>query len=269
MLEGKRGVVLGVANKRSLAYAIARSCATAGAELLLTYQGDRFEAGAAKLARALEDDGADRVLTAPCDVTRDADLDALTERVQAEWGAVDFVVHSVAFAAPDELRGRFRDTSRDGFAQALDISAYSLIPVARRLADLMPDGGSFLTLSYLGGERVVPNYNLMGVAKAALDACVRYLAYDLGPRNVRVNSIAPGPIRTLSASGVGDFGKMLDHVEQVAPMRRNVTPSEVGDVAAFLVSDLARGITGAHIPIDAGYSIMGVTTVAERPEDDS
>ena len=268
MLEGKRGVVLGVANKRSLAYAIAKSCAGFGADLLLTYQGERFADTAAKLAGSLA--GEDRTIgTVPCDVTRDEDLDGLLAHVRDTWGGVDFVVHSVAFANPDELRGQFRDTSRDGFAQALDISAYSLIPLAKRLSTLMDDGGSYLTLSYLGGERVVPNYNLMGVAKAALDACVRYLAYDLGPRGIRVNSIAPGPIRTLSASGVGDFGKMLDHVEQVSPMRRNVRADEVGDAAAFLLSDLARGITGAHLPIDAGYSIMGVTTVAERPEEDA
>lgn len=261
MLTGKKGVILGVANKRSLAWAIAKACSTGGAELVMTYQGERFAQTAERLAERLPNPST----TVACDVTNPDDVAKLVAHVREHLGQVDFLVHSIAFANPEELRGRFRDTSGPGFKQALDISAYSLIPIAKEMAELMPDGGSILTLSYLGGERVVPNYNLMGVAKASLDAIVRYLAHDLGRENIRVNAIAPGPIRTLSASGVGDFSRMLDHVEKVAPLRRNVTTEEVGDVAAFLVSDLARGITGAHIPIDAGYSIMGVTTVADTP----
>ncbi|MCG3133666.1 MAG: Enoyl-[acyl-carrier-protein] reductase [NADH] FabI [Planctomycetes bacterium] len=266
MLAGKKGLVLGVANKRSLAFACARACAERGAEVALTCQNERFEQGARDLAATLPGASA----TAPvfrCDVTRDEDIASLTESIRSRWERVDFLVHSIAFANPEELKGRFRDTSRPGFSQALDISCYSLVAVARAVAPLMPSGGSVVTLSYLGGERVVPNYNVMGVAKAALDCAVRYLAYDLGPSGIRVNSVLPGPIRTLSASGVGDFSKMLDHVEQVSPMRRNVAADEVGDVVAFLASDMARGVTGAMIHVDAGYSVMGVAIGAPKDEE--
>jgi enoyl-[acyl-carrier protein] reductase I len=264
MLEGKKGLVLGVANKRSLAWAIAKSCASRGAKLALTYQGPRFEEGVRELAATLPN--AAEALVLPCEVTQEADVAALVEAVTSRWGGLDFLVHSIAYANPDELKRPFRETSREGFHVALEVSAYSLIPLAKAFAPLMRDGGSVVALSYLGGERVVPNYNLMGVAKAALDSAVRYLAYDLGPGGVRVNCVSPGPVRTISAAAISDFGKMLDHVEKVAPLRRNITAEEVGDVVAFMVSDMARGISGQQIHVDSGYSIMGVTTVADAPE---
>jgi enoyl-[acyl-carrier protein] reductase I len=257
LLEHKRGVILGVANKRSLAWAIARSCASRGARIALTYQGPRFESGVRELAATLPH--ANDVLVLPCDVTNAYEIDALASAVRKKWHAIDFVVHSIAYANPDELKGDFRDTSRHGFQVALDVSAYSVIPVARAFAPLMPGGGSFVALSYLGGERVVPNYNLMGVAKAALDSAMRYLAHDLGPHGVRVNCVSPGPVRTISAAAIADFGRMLDHVERVAPLRRNVAAEEVGDTVAFMVSDLSKAITGQQIHVDCGFSAMGVT----------
>ena len=265
MLDGKKGVILGVANKRSLAWAIANTCATRGAQVALTYQGDRFKEGVNQLARKLPgyDEASNPVL--PCDVTKEGEIARLATELAKRWGSVDFVVHSIAFANADEMKGRFRDTSREGFQQAMDVSCFSLIPLAQRFSEIMPPGGSILALSYLGGERVVPNYNVMGVAKAALDSAVRYLAYDLGRSGIRVNALAPGPVKTVSAAAIGDFGRMLDHVKSVAPMRRNVTHEEVGSVAAFLVSDLASGLTGSHIPVDCGYSIMGAVAA---PRDD-
>lgn len=264
MLEGKKGLILGVANKRSLAWAIARSCAQRGAQVGLTYQGPRFESGVRELAATLPC-GADTPLFT-CEITQQADIDALAAAVKAKWGTLDFIVHSIAFANPEELKRPFRETSREGFQVALDVSTFSLLPLAKALVPLMPNGGSIVALSYLGGERVVPNYNLMGVAKAALDSAVRYLAYDVGPLGIRVNCVSPGPVRTISASAISDFGKMLEHVERVAPLRRNITAEEVGDVCAFMVSDLSRAITGQQIHVDCGYSIMGVTTVAELAE---
>jgi enoyl-[acyl-carrier protein] reductase I len=261
MLVGRKGLVLGVANKRSLALACARSCAERGAKVALTCQGPRFEEGVRELASTLPGESA-RAPVFTCDVTRDDDLGALAEMVRTQWGTIDFLVHSIAFANPEELKRRFTETSRDGFRQALDISAYSLVAVTQALAPLMSEGGSIVTLSYLGGERVVPNYNVMGVAKAALDSAVRYLAHDLGPLGIRVNAISPGPIRTLSAAGISDFGKMLDHVANSSPLKRNVTSEEVGDTVAFFVSSLSRGITGQTVHVDCGYSIMGVTNFA-------
>jgi enoyl-[acyl-carrier protein] reductase I len=264
MLEGKKGLVLGVANKRSLAWAIARACATRGARLGITYQSSRFESGTRELTDSLPNAAEHLVLQ--CEITKQEDIDSLVAAVKAKWGRLDFVVHSIAFANPEELRRPFSETSKDGFHLALEVSAYSLVPLAKACAPLMTDGGSIVALSYLGGERVVPNYNVMGVAKAALDSTVRYLAYDLGPKGIRVNCVSPGPVRTVSASSIADFGKMLEHVEKVAPLRRNITSEEVGDVCAFMVSDMARGISGQQIHVDSGYSIMGVTTVAEVPE---
>jgi enoyl-[acyl-carrier protein] reductase I len=261
MLDGKKGLILGIANKRSLAWAIAKACASRGARLCVTYQGPRFEETTRELASGLPN-GAD-TLVLPCEVTKQEEIDALAEAVKAKWDRVDFVVHSIAFADPEELKRPFRETSKPGFAVALDVSAYSLIPIAKAFAPMMTGGGSIVALSYLGGERVVPNYNVMGVAKAALDSTVRYLAYDLGPSGIRVNCVSPGPVRTISAAAISDFGKMLDHVEKVAPLRRNITADEVGDVVAFMVSDMARGISGQQIHVDSGYSIMGVTTVAD------
>lgn len=260
MLNGRKGLVLGVANKRSLALACARACAERGAQIALTCQGPRFEEGTRELAATLPGPRAPVFL---CDVTKDEELDSLAAAVKAEWGTLDFVIHSVAYANPEELKRPFSETTREGFRVALDVSAYSLVGVTRALAPLLSEGASIVTLSYLGGERVVPNYNVMGAAKAALDAAVRYLAWDLGPRGIRVNAVSPGPIRTLSAAGIADFGKMLDHVEHVAPLRRNVTSDEVGDAVAFFVSSMSRGITGQTVHVDSGYSIMGVTTVAE------
>ena len=267
MLDGKKGLILGVANKRSLAWAIARACATRGARLGITYQGARFEEGTRDLVATLPN--AADVLVLACDITVEADVARLIEAVKVKWGSLDFVVHSIAYANPEELKRPFRETSKEGFQTALEISAYSLIPLAKACAPLMRDGGSIVALSYLGGERVVPNYNVMGVAKAALDSTVRYLAYDLGPKGIRVNCVSPGPVRTVSAASIADFGKMLDHVEKVSPMRRNITAEEVGDVCAFMVSDMSRAISGQQIHVDSGYSIMGVTTVADTPEEKS
>ena len=268
MLAGKRGVILGVANKRSLAWSIARACAAQGAELALTCQGERFEPVVRSLAEQLPGGGAD-VPILRVDVTDEPQIERAANALSARWDRLDCLVHAIAYANPAELKGRFRDTSRDGFNVALDISAYSVIPCARAFGALMTAGGSVVALSYLGGERVVPNYNVMGVAKAALDSAMRYLAYDLGPQGIRVNTVAPGPVRTVSASSVGDFAKMLDHVKEVAPLRRNVTGDEVGNVVAFLVSDLASGVTGTHIPIDCGFTALGLTIGIHDPEPDA
>jgi enoyl-[acyl-carrier protein] reductase I len=256
LLEGKLGLVLGVANKRSLAWGIAAAAHAAGARLALTYQGERLEENVRELAAGLRDP-----LLLPCDVTRDADLDALAEAVQREFGGLDFVVHGAAFALREELDGLFVDTSRDGYRLALDISSYSLTALVRRCLPLLEarGGGSVVTLSYLGGERVVPHYNVMGVAKAALEMSVRYLANDLGPRGIRVNAISAGPVRTLAASGVHGFGKMLEYHRTHAPLRKNTEQSEVGDAALFLLSRLSRGVTGEVLHVDGGYHVLGMT----------
>ncbi|MGH7150375.1 MAG: enoyl-ACP reductase FabI [Planctomycetota bacterium] len=253
-LDGKFGIVFGVANKRSLAWAIARALDSAGARLALAYQGERFEKGVRELASGLRD-----ALVLPCDVSRDADLDALFERVRASFGALDLVVHAVAYAKPEDLEGRYLATSREGFGLAHDVSVFSLTAIARRAAPLMEGReGSILTLTYLGGERVVPNYNVMGVAKAALESSVRYLAADLGPSGVRVNAISAGPVRTLSSAGVSGFVGILDRVAQAAPLRRNVEPEEIADAALFLLSNAARGITGEILHVDCGFHVLGV-----------
>jgi len=256
LLEGKKGLILGVANKRSIAWAIARATAREGARLALTFQGERLEENVRELAAELADP-----LILPCDVTRDEDLDALAASVQKDFGRLDFVVHAVAFALREELDGEFLGTSREGYRLAQDISSYSLTALARRTAPLMEGGGSIVTLSYLGGERVVPHYNVMGVAKAALEMSVRYLAADLGPRNIRVNAISAGPIKTLAASGVKGISKMLQYHEQHAPMRRNTDQREVGDAALFLLSDLSRGVTGEVIHVDGGFHVMGMSAL--------
>jgi enoyl-[acyl-carrier protein] reductase I len=252
LLEGKRGLVIGVANKRSLAWGIAASVAREGARLAVTYQGERLEGNVRKLAAELDDP-----LVLPCDVAKDEELDALVPAIREGLGGLDFVVHAVAFALREELDGHFLDTSREGYRIAQDISSYSLTALARRTVPLMEGGGSIVTLTYLGGERVVSNYNVMGVAKAALEMSVRYLAVDLGPKNVRVNAISAGPVKTLAASGVHGISKMLEHHRTFAPLRRNTEQGEVGDTAAFLVSDLARGITGEVIYVDGGYHVLG------------
>ena len=254
LLEGKTGLILGIANKRSLAWGIAQSVAREGARLAVTYQGERLKENVQDLAANLKDS-----VILPCDVSRDEDLDALASSVKSEMGGIDFVVHAVAFALREELDGEFLNTSRDGYRIAQEISSYSLTALARRTAPLMEGrGGSIVTLSYLGGERVVPHYNVMGVAKAALEMSVRYLAADLGPKGIRVNAISAGPIKTLAAAGVHGLSKMLEYHRTHAPLRKNTEQEEVGDAAMFLVSPLSRGITGEVIHVDGGYHVMGM-----------
>jgi enoyl-[acyl-carrier protein] reductase I len=253
-LAGKKGLILGVANKRSVAWACAKALEREGMELALTYANERLESNVRELEREL---GVKTVL--PCDVTKDSELDALGEGVAAAFGKLDFILHAVAFAKREELSGSYLDTSKDGYHLAQEVSVYSLPAVSRRMLPLMEgQPGSIVTLSYIGAERVIPNYNVMGVAKAALEASVRYLAHDLGPRGIRVNAISSGPIRTLSASGIDGFSDILDHIAQRAPLRRNITADEVGDVCAFLASSMSRGITGSTIYVDGGYNIMGL-----------
>ncbi|MBI4468545.1 MAG: enoyl-ACP reductase [Acidobacteria bacterium] len=254
MLEGKTGIVFGIANKRSIAWAIARTLAQHGARLAVTHQNERLEEKVRELAGQLAEP-----LILPCDASEDDQIDAVFKAVEEAFGGLDFLIHSIAFAAREDLEGDFTDTSRAGYHLAQDISAYSLIALARRAAPLMAGrDGSVVTLSYLGGERVVPHYNVMGVAKAALEANVRYLAHSLGPRGIRVNAISAGPIKTLAASGISGLSKMLKSVAAVAPLRRNTQQAEVADTALFLCSHLSRGITGEVIYVDAGYHIMGM-----------
>jgi enoyl-[acyl-carrier protein] reductase I len=254
ILEGKTGVVLGVANKRSLAWGCARSLAHAGMRLAFTYAGERLEKGVRALAE--ECPGS---LVLPCDVTKPEEIDQVFESLREHFGFLDAVVHAIAFARREELQGDFYHTSKEGYMLALEVSAYSLTAVARRALPLMEGReGSIITLTYIGAERVVPNYNVMGIAKAALEASVRYLAADLGPRGIRVNAISAGPIRTLSASGVKDFNDMIDHIAETAPLRRNVTAEEVGDTCLFLAGPHSRGITGTTLFVDAGFHIMGI-----------
>ena len=252
LLEGKTALVLGVANRWSLAYAIAQAFQREGARLLLTYQGERLQKTVEELGSSL---GAHRVFE--CDVTRDEDLVKLSEMLSSE-DRLDTVVHSIAFANQADLAQPFVETSREGYLLAQNVSVYSMIAVARAAAPKMTAGGSMMTLTYLGSTRVVHNYNVMGVAKAALEASVRYLAGDLGPRNIRVNAISAGPVKTAAARGIKDFSKVLEAVEAHAPLRRNVTPGEVADLAVFLASDLGRGVTGDVLFADAGYHIMGL-----------
>ncbi|MFN0009532.1 MAG: enoyl-ACP reductase [Planctomycetota bacterium] len=254
ILDGKTGLVLGVANKRSIAWACAQSLANAGMRLAITYQGERMERGVRELASELPGS-----IVLPCDVTQPESLDQVFAAVEREFGGLDGLVHGIAFAKREELAGDFFNTSKEGWALAQEVSAYSLLALARRALPLMEGrSASIVTLTYIGGERVVPNYNVMGVAKAALEASVRYLSNDLGPRGIRVNGISAGPIRTLSSAGVSGFTEILDHVEKHAPLRRNITADEVGDTCLFLVSPLARGITGSIVYVDAGFHVMGV-----------
>lgn len=253
-LQGKNIVVMGVANQRSIAWGIARALHNAGANLIFTYAGERLEKNVRDLAESLE---GQQSLVLPCDVTNDEDIARCFQSIKEEVGVVHGLAHCIAFANRDDLKGEFVDTSRDGFLLAQNISSFSLTAVARAVKPLMTEGGSIVTLTYLGGERVVSNYNVMGVAKASLDASVRYLANDLGQHNIRVNSVSAGPIRTLSAKGVGDFNSILKQIEERAPLRRNVTQEEVGNTALFLFSDLATGVTGENIHVDSGYHILG------------
>jgi enoyl-[acyl-carrier protein] reductase I len=253
---GKHGLVVGVANKRSIAWAIAQSAAAAGARLALTYQDERLRENVEELAATL----APAPLVVPCDVARDLQVDALFERIDGEFGGLDFVVHGAAFAPRAELTVPFVQTSRDGFRIALDVSVYSLIALARGALPLMErrGGGSILTLTYLGSQRVFPNYNVMGVAKAALEATVRYLAADMGPKGVRVNAISAGPIKTLAATGISGFSDILQVYRDRAPLHRNIEASEVADAAVFLLGPAARAVTGEILMVDAGFHAMGL-----------
>jgi enoyl-[acyl-carrier protein] reductase I len=253
LLGGKKAVVLGVANDHSIAWAIARALHREGAQLALTYPNASIERRVRPLAESI---GVEAVM--PCDVSDDDAITAMFAALGSRWGRVDIVVHAVAYALREELKGRFIETSRTGFQVALDISAYSLIAVARAAEPLMGTGSSLLTLTYFGAEKVLPNYNVMGVAKAALEACVRYLAWDMGPRGIRVNAISAGPIRTLSSAGISGFKAMLHHHAERAPLRRSVTAEEVAETALYLCSDHAGVVTGEVLHADAGYNIVGM-----------
>ncbi|HWO98467.1 MAG TPA: enoyl-ACP reductase FabI [Bacillus sp. (in: firmicutes)] len=252
-LENRTYVVMGVANKRSIAWGIARSLHEAGARLIFTYAGERLEKSVRELAESLDRNDS---LVLPCDVTNDEEVEKCFAQIKEEAGVIHGIAHCIAFAHKEELQGEYMNTTRDGFLLAHNISSYSLTAVAKASKDLMTEGGSIVTLTYLGGERVVQNYNVMGVAKASLDASVKYLAADLGKYGIRVNSISAGPIRTLSAKGISDFNSILKEIEESSPLRRTTTPEEVGDTAVFLFSDLARGITGENIHVDSGFHIM-------------
>ncbi|TMU88058.1 enoyl-ACP reductase FabI [Bacillus sp. BHET2] len=254
-LKGKTYVVMGVANKRSIAWGIARSLHQSGARLIFTYAGERFEKGVRDLAGTLE--GGENSIVLPCDVTSDEDIEKCFATIKEEVGVIHGLAHCIAFANKEELAGDYMNTTRDGFLLAHNISSYSLTAVAKVAKDLMTEGGSIVSMTYLGGERVMQNYNVMGVAKASLEASVKYLANDLGKHNIRVNAISAGPIRTLSAKGVGDFNSILKEIEERAPLRRNTTQEEVGDTAVFLFSDYSRGITGENLHVDSGYHILG------------
>lgn len=259
LMAGKKGLIMGVANDRSIAWAIAQAVHAQGARVALTYQGDAVKKRVEPLAAALG--GAD-VLT-QCDVQDPATIDATFAALERAWGGLDFLVHAIAFSSKDELKGRYIDTSPDNFAMTMNISCYSLTAVAQRAEKLMTGGGSIVTLTYYGAEKVMPHYNVMGVAKAALEATVRYLAHDLGPKNIRVNAVSAGPIKTLAARGVSGISKMVDHHKDFAPLRRATEQGEVGDTALFLISPLGRGITGEVIYVDGGYHILGSLVSSE------
>jgi enoyl-[acyl-carrier protein] reductase I len=252
LLQGKTALIVGVANKRSIAWGIAEAFHREGARLAFNYQGERLKENVEGLAAGIPGS-----VVFPCDVTQDAEIDALFANVRSAFGRLDILVHCVAFAKKEDLEGAFSTTSRDGFGMALDISAYSLTALAQRAAPLMEGGGAIVALTYLGAERVVPKYNVMGVAKAALESSIRYLAYDLGSKNIRVNGISAGPINTLAARGIAGFTSILQHVRERSPLPRNTEPAEVGDTAVFLCSDMGRGITGEVIYVDNGFHIMG------------
>ena len=252
-MAGKRGLIMGLANDRSLAWGIAQKLAEAGAELAFSYQGESLERRVRPLAEQL---GSDFLID--CDVADMATLDTAFGKLAERWPTIDFVVHAIGFSDKNELRGKYVDTSLDNFLMTMNISAYSFVAVARRARAMMPDGGSLLTLSYYGAEKVVPHYNVMGVAKAALETSVKYLAMDLGPENIRVNAVSAGPIKTLAASGIGDFRYILKWNELNSPLRRNVTIDDVGGAGLYLLSDLASGVTGEVHHVDAGYNVIGM-----------
>ncbi len=256
LMAGKRGLIMGLANDKSIAWGIAKACAEAGAELAFSYQGDALLKRVGPLAEQL---GSGIVL--PCDVSDDASIDALFAALEEKWGKLDFVVHAIGFSDKNELRGRYVDTSRGNFAMTMDISVYSFTAVAARAEKMMPDGGSMLTLTYYGAEQVMPHYNVMGVAKAGLEASIKYLAEDLGKDGIRVNAISAGPIKTLAASGIGDFRYIMKWNELNSPLRRNVTTDDVGKSALYLLSDLSSGVTGENLHVDAGYHVVGMKAV--------
>ncbi|TSB46094.1 enoyl-ACP reductase FabI [Alkalicoccobacillus porphyridii] len=254
-LEDRTFVVMGVANKRSIAWGISQSLANAGARLIFTYAGERLEKNVRQLVETLDRDDH---LVLPCDITNDDEIANTFNQIKDEVGTIHGLAHCIAFANKDELEGEYLNTTRDGFLLAQNISAYSLTAVAKEARPLMSEGGSIITLTYLGGEKVVKNYNVMGVAKASLDASVKYLANDLGKDGIRVNAISAGPIRTLAAKGIGGFNDVLKEIEEKSPLRKTTTQEEVGDTALFLVSDLARGITGEILHVDGGYNILSL-----------
>lgn len=253
LMADKKGLIMGVANDRSIAWGIAKACAAAGAELAFTYQGDALKKRVEPLAESLN-----AKLVVPCDVTDAGSIDTLFDTIKENWGELDFVVHAIAFSDKDQLKGRYVDTTPENFQMSLNISCYSFTAIAQRAEKLMPNGGSLLTLTYFGAERVMPHYNVMGVAKAALEASVRYMAEDLGKQGIRVNAISAGPIRTLAAAGIGDFRYILRWNEYNAPLRRNVTIDEVGNAGIYLLSDLGSAVTGEIHHVDAGYNIVGM-----------
>lgn len=254
MLKDKVGIVYGLANQHSLAWHITRALAGAEATLVVTYQQERF---LSKLQKLTSENLPSPPLLLPCDLREDAQIEEVYAAVKEKYGKLDFIIHSVAYALREDLEGSFLLTSREGFKTALEVSAYSLLAVTRPAVPLMTAGGSIVTLSYLGSRRYIPNYNVMGVAKAALEACVRYLAYELGEKGIRINALSPGPVNTLSARGIKGFTGFLNYVGENSPLRRNIGGDEVGDAALFLVSDLSRGITGETIFVDAGYHLKG------------
>ena len=256
LMAGKRGLVMGVANNRSIAWGIAKAVRDAGAEVALTYQGDALKKRVEPLAAELGG-----IVVGHCDVTDMASVDAVFAEVERVWGKIDFLVHAIAFSDKDQLTGRYVDTTSENFDKTMNISVYSFTAIAQRAEKLMTDGGSMLTLTYYGAEKVMPHYNVMGVAKAALEASVRYLAVDLGAKQIRVNAISAGPIKTLAASGIGDFRYILKWNEYNAPLKRTVTIEEVGDSALYLLSDLGRGVSGEIMHVDAGYHVVGMKVV--------
>jgi len=258
LMAGKRGLIMGVANDRSIAWGIAKMAADHGAELAFTFQGEALEKRVRPLAESI---GGSLVL--PCDVTDAASMDAVFDEIGKSWGKLDFVVHAIAYSDKDELKGQYVDTSRENFLRSLDISCFSFTDVCKRASAMMPDGGSLLTLTYFGAERVMPHYNVMGVAKAALETSVRYLAVDLGGAGIRVNAISAGPIKTLAASGIGDFRYILKWNELNAPLKRNVTIDQVGGAGLYLLSDLGAGVTGEIHHVDSGYNVVGMVAVDE------
>ena len=263
LMQGKRGLIMGLANDKSIAWGIAKACAEAGAEMCFAYQGDALKKRVEPLAAQVGSD-----FVAECDVADASSIDTLFEEIKQRWGKLDFIVHAIGFSDKSELRGRYVDTSLNNFRMTMDISVYSFTAVAQRAEKLMTEGGSMLTLTYYGAEQVMPHYNVMGVAKAALEASVMYLAEDLGKDNIRVNAISAGPIKTLAASGIGDFRYIMKWNELNSPLRRNVTTEDVGKSALYLLSDLGSGVTGETLHVDAGYHIVGMKAV-DAPDIDA